>query len=167
MATYEIETEVARLNPLDALEQVISSRAWPFDRPNEDELSLVVASGAGDFHLSFTWSDDLESLQLACALDIKVSTARLREIHALLALINERLWIGHFDLWSEDKVLLFRHGLLLQGGAQPTSEQCEALIQFAVEACERFYPCFQFVLWGGKSAEEAVAAAMLDCVGEA
>ena len=32
---------------------------------------------------------------------------------------------------------------------------------------ERFYPVFQFVLWGGKSPGEAISAALIDTHGEA
>jgi hypothetical protein len=41
------------------------------------------------------------------------------------------------------------------------------LLNLAVEACEYYYPAFQFVLWGNKTAEEAVAAAVLECQGQA
>jgi hypothetical protein len=40
-------------------------------------------------------------------------------------------------------------------------------MEIAVSECDRFYPAFQFVIWGGKSAAEAIGAAMLDTVGEA
>ena len=33
--------------------------------------------------------------------------------------------------------------------------------------CERFYPAFQYVIWGGKSAIDSISAAMVDTVGEA
>ena len=46
-------------------------------------------------------------------------------------------------------------------------EQAEAIAEAAVEECERFYPVFQFVLWGGKSPGEAIAAALIDTHGEA
>ena len=46
-------------------------------------------------------------------------------------------------------------------------EQAEAIAEAAMEECERFYPVFQFVLWGGKSPGEAIAAAMIDTHGEA
>ena len=46
-------------------------------------------------------------------------------------------------------------------------EQAEAIAEAAVEECERFYPVFQFVLWGGKSPGEAIAAALIDTQGEA
>ncbi len=44
---------------------------------------------------------------------------------------------------------------------------CEALLHLSIEACEHYYPAFQFVLWGGKSAQEAMAAAVLECAGQA
>jgi hypothetical protein len=33
--------------------------------------------------------------------------------------------------------------------------------------CERYYPAFQFVIWGGRSAADAIASSLLDTVGEA
>ena len=41
------------------------------------------------------------------------------------------------------------------------------MVDIAITECERFFPAFQFVLWGGKTPQEALAAAMLECVGEA
>ena len=37
----------------------------------------------------------------------------------------------------------------------------------AIHVCERYYPAFQFVVWAGKSAAEAMSAAMFDTEGEA
>jgi hypothetical protein len=46
-------------------------------------------------------------------------------------------------------------------------EQLEDLVDIAITECERFYPAFQFVVWGGKSPKEGIGAAMLDTAGEA
>ncbi len=62
---------------------------------------------------------------------------------------------------------MFRHAMLLRGLGGASTEQIEDLVDIALNECERFYPAFQFVLWGGKSAQDAVAAALLDTVGEA
>ena len=35
------------------------------------------------------------------------------------------------------------------------------------DTCERYFPAFQFMVWAGKSAEEAMNAAMFDTAGEA
>jgi hypothetical protein len=48
-----------------------------------------------------------------------------------------------------------------------SAQQCESLLHLAVEACEHYYPAFQFMLWGGKSAQDALAAAVLEVAGQA
>jgi hypothetical protein len=48
-----------------------------------------------------------------------------------------------------------------------SAEQVEDLVDIALSECERFYPAFQLVLWGGKKPADAMAAAMIDPVGEA
>ena len=47
------------------------------------------------------------------------------------------------------------------------SQLFEDLLDIAVEACERFFPAFQFVIWAGKTAREAIDAAMFETAGEA
>ncbi|MGH6976397.1 MAG: YbjN domain-containing protein [Stellaceae bacterium] len=86
--------------------------------------------------------------------------------HELLAVVNERLWIGQFD-FADDKSPAFRQGVLLRGAHGPSVEQIEDLVDISLAECERFYPAFQLVVWGGKSAQEAIASAMIDPVGEA
>jgi hypothetical protein len=43
----------------------------------------------------------------------------------------------------------------------------EDLVDTAIAECERFYPAFQYVIWGGRTPEDAVSAAMVDTLGEA
>ena len=62
---------------------------------------------------------------------------------------------------------MYRQALLLPGGLSATTAQCEGLLIGAIHACERYYPAIQFVVWAGKSAEEAMSAAMFDTMGEA
>jgi hypothetical protein len=37
----------------------------------------------------------------------------------------------------------------------------------AVEACERYFQSFQFVVWAGKSAPEALQTALFETAGQA
>ncbi len=80
---------------------------------------------------------------------------------------NERMALGHFDLWRDEGLLLFRHALLLGPSGSVEPDQIEILFDIAFTECERFFPAVQYVLWGGKSADEAAEAAMMDCAGEA
>jgi hypothetical protein len=153
-------------NPVDMVEHIATIHDWTFERSAPDELTLSVEGSWCDYHLSLTWRDDLEALHLACAFDCKVSKIKLSEVYRLIAMINEQLWLGHFDLWKDDGMLLYRHGLLL-AGANTHVAQCEALLHGALEACERYYQTFQFLLWAGKSPEDALAATMLETQGQA
>jgi len=69
----------------------------------------------------------------------------------------------------EVNATFYRHSTILdtRGDEGLSLEQAEAIAEAAVEECERFYPVFQFVLWGGKSPGEAIAAALIDTHGEA
>ena len=156
-----------RHNPIDLIENLVSSHGWPFDRSADDEVNICVAGKWCDYHLSFTWRPDVKALAGAAAFDFKAPDERRQEIYTLLGLINERLWIGHFDVSSADGSILFRHGLLLAGGPDANLEQCETLLKLSVETAERYYPAFQFVLWAGKTAREAMEASLFECAGEA
>ncbi|HUZ62892.1 MAG TPA: hypothetical protein VMU82_04170, partial [Acetobacteraceae bacterium] len=61
----------------------------------------------------------------------------------------------------------FRHAVLLRGARHAPAESLEDMVDIAITECERFFPAFPFVLWGGKTPTDALAAAMLECVGEA
>lgn len=154
-------------NPLDVIEILASHHDWLFDRSAEDEINMTVEGSWSDLHVCLNWRPDLEGLHLASTFDMRVPGGRREEVGRLVSLINEQLFLGHFDLWRHDGALLFRNGLLLTGGAQVTAEQCEALMALALEACERYYPAFQFVIWAGKNAEEAIESCLLETVGEA
>ncbi len=154
-------------NPLDLVERVVTANEWPFSRPSEAELGVEVGGTWCEYRLWFLWRHELGSMNLSCAFDIRIPEARRGAVYPLLAMINERLWLGHFDLWAEDGLLMFRHGVLTRGGPRITDKQIESLVETAISECERFYPAFQFVIWGGKDAAEAMAAAVLEPVGEA
>ncbi|HEY0282129.1 MAG TPA: YbjN domain-containing protein [Rhizomicrobium sp.] len=167
MTVTHQDESVSRHHPLDMLERTVEENGWAFERSGRDELNLSVAGRWSDHHFSFTWREDLQSLHLSSAFDMRVNgEARLADVAALLMYVNARMWIGHFDLWPEDGTIVFRHAMIFPD-AYASASQCEALLNLALEACEHYYPAFQFVLWGGKTAEEAVAAAILECAGQA
>jgi hypothetical protein len=162
-----IEFEDRIEHPVDVVERIASLKDWSFDRDDPDEISISVAGSWADYNVAFTWLPQHEALHLACAFDLKVPERRRVETSSLVSKINEQLWVGHFDVWSKDGVVMFRHALLLAGGAQANDAQCEAALANALEACERYYQSFQFVVWAGKSSVEALEGAMFETHGEA
>jgi hypothetical protein len=160
-------TEEQRLNPLDVVERLAAGHDWSFERSSEDEITILVAGKWSDYQVSYTWMHDIEALHLACAFDLRVPDRRRTDVQQLISLINEQMWVGHFDLWTNEGMVMFRHALVLSGGVEASGKQCEALLDNALEACERYFSAFQFVVWAGKPAREALNAAMFETSGEA
>jgi len=153
-------------NPLDVVEEVVSVKEWVFDRRSSEEMAVEVPGTWCDFGLFFAWSEDLSALHFSCALDMRVQTKVLGQIYELVAKLNERLWMGHFAVWVEEGIPMFRHTMRVTN-AKLMGDQIEYLVDLAVQECERYYPAFQFVIWGGRSAEDAIACSLLDTMGEA
>lgn len=165
MTHVDFETE-RLINPVDTIEHIAALNDWAFDRSGDNEISISVAGGWTDYHISFTWMDEIEALHLACAFDLKIPEGRRREVVDLISKINEQLWIGHFDMWKQEGVVIFRHALPL-AGTEASARQCEALLDAAVDSCERYYQSFQFVVWAGKQADEAIESVLFETAGEA
>jgi hypothetical protein len=157
----------SRTNPLAVVEDIAASNDLSFERSGEDEITIVSKGQWTDYTLSFTWMHGIEALHLACAFDMKIPAARRNETQRLIAAINEQLWVGHFDVWTHTGTIMYRQALVLPGGLSATVAQCETMLISAIHACERYYPAFQFTVWAGKSAAEAMAASMFDTEGEA
>jgi hypothetical protein len=166
MSLIHLEIEPLE-NPVDMIERLAADNRWSFDRSEEDEISIVVSGDRAKYNIAFTWLSDMEAMHVACAFDLRVPAPRHVEVLSLVSLINEQLWIGHFDIWPQDGVIMFRHAIVLAGGAPLNAKQCEAVLANAVTACERYYQAFQFVVWAGQSGREALVQAMIETKGEA
>ena len=166
-ATSNFHDGAQATDPLDVIEQVVSANDWTFDRRSDQEMAVQVPGHWCDYSLYFAWNDDVDAVHFTCAFDMRVPSERRCPVHELLALINEKMWLGHFGVWDDEGLPMFRHVLLLRGVRGPSPEQLKDLMDTALSECERFYPAFQFVIWGGKAPADAIAAAMIETVGQA
>ncbi len=165
---YDIESEPEpRANPVDLVEKLAALNDWAFERTTEHELTMVIEGRWTEYHASFQWLDEIEALHHASAFDLKIPESRRDEALRLVGAVNEQLWLGHFELWLDDGVVMYRHALSLAGGAEVNGRQCEVLLAAALEAIERYYPAFQLVIWAGKTSREALEATLFETVGEA
>ena len=153
--------------PVEMLASLFEARKWPFEFVGDDELSAEVKGSWATYQFQAIWRPEDHVLQLLCLPDIRVPEEKRGHVHEALALVNEQLWLGHFDVWSNGGVLLYRHGLMLGDEGLLSPSQAQASVEMAIEECDRFYPVFQFILWGDKSPAEALAAALVDAAGEA
>ena len=161
---YQREEDAA---PVDMLVSLFEARGWPCEYVGEDEISGEIKGSWASYTIRGIWRREDHVLQLLCLPDIRVPEDKRLAVFELLALVNEQLWVGHFDVWSNGGVLLYRHGLLLGDEGLLSLAQAQVAVEAAIEECDRFYPAFQFILWGDKTPEEALAASLVDAAGEA
>ncbi len=153
--------------PVDMLASLFEARGWPFEFASDDEISGEVQGSWANYQLRGIWRGEDRVLQLICLPDIRIADDKRSAAHELLALVNEQLWLGHFDIWSNGSMLVYRHGLMLGDDGLISAGQAQLAVEAAIEECDRFYPAFQFILWGDKTPVEALTASMVDAAGEA
>ena len=154
-------------NPLDVIERVVNAHDWIFDRRSDEEMAVQAPGRWCDYSLHFAWNNKIDAVHFTCAFDMRVPDEKRTPVNELLALINEKMWLGHFGIWIEDGLPLFRHALPLRGIGGPSIEQMEDIVETALMECERFYPAFQYVIWGGRSPIDALNLSMIEPQGEA
>lgn len=153
-------------DPLDVVEHVLQAENLQFDRTEDGDLAFTLAGDWKDYELWFAWRPEADCLQLCLSVDLQITPEQRSQAFELASTINQRVWLGHFEIWDDGEIV-FRHAMALMTGERPTLAQAAAMIDVAMEAADRFYPAFDFLTQGGKSPAEAIAACMFDTVGEA
>ena len=152
--------------PVEMLAQLFDAHGWPCEFINEDEMCGEIQGSWATYQMRGIWRREDQVLQLLCLPEIRITDDKFKPAFELLALINEQVWLGHFDIWSQGGVLLYRHGMMLGDGLL-SLPMAQMAVENAVSECDRFYPAFQFVLWGDKKPKDALASALVDAAGEA
>lgn len=168
MSLYEADDEEYLADPMDLVEEVVNSDdRFSAARADDGDVQFSVKSAWTEAAGYFSYRTELPALLFTLGFDLQTSRARMGEAMRLAAMINENLWLGHFDVWSDDGSIIFRHAAPMIGRAQISPGEVQALLAAALDASERFYPAFKFVVENGASPEEAVQAAMFEVAGEA
>ena len=167
MSLFEHFLSTDDLHPINIVETLAEHHAWEFDRVTEDQIAMAVEGQWRTYSLTLAWSPQDETLRLICTFEMEPPEGRLGALYDVLNRCNDMVWTGAFTYWAEQKLMVWRYGLLLSGGQTASAEQIDDLISAAVLACERFYPAFQLVGWGDRSPAEAMKVAIAEAYGRA
>ncbi|MBV1863970.1 MAG: YbjN domain-containing protein [Rhodobacteraceae bacterium] len=167
MANTDNFLDLGEAHPIDVVETLAQSNDWAFDRVTDDQIAMAIEGQWRTYSITLAWSDYDETLRMICTFDMDPPEDRLPTLHAALNDANDKCWAGGFALWRDQKLMVYRYGLLLGGGAIAAPEQVDQMLSAAVAACERFYPAFQMVCWGDNSVEAAMSIAMTGAYGRA
>jgi len=126
------------LHPIDIVETLAEHHDWEFDRGTDDQIAMAVEGQWRTYSLTLAWSAQDETLRLICTFEMEPPSARMGAVYDLLNRCNDMVWTGAFTYWEEQKLMVWRYGLLLSGGQCATADQIDRLISSAVGAAERF-----------------------------
>jgi hypothetical protein len=154
-------------NPIDVVEEVIHSKKWTFSRADDHELVAEISSEWCQYRLYFTWSEQIRAISFTITFDLKFPSSKSPEVQELLALINEKLWIGHFDITSKNGIPAYRHTVLSFEENEVLHRQLEDLVDIAIYECEKYYPAFQLVLFEDANPMKALEISTFETIGQA
>jgi len=167
MANTEHFLDAGDVHPIDVVETLAEHYDWDFDRVAEDQIAMAVEGSWRTYSITLAWSAYDETLRMVCTFEMDPPSETLPTLYHALNEVNDTCWAGSFSLWAEQKLMVYRYGLLLGGEANAGSEQIDQMLTAAVAACERFYPAFQLVCWGNSPVKEAMNIAMTEAYGRA
>ena len=148
-------------NPLDTVEEILNGNDWTFVRLHPDELSVQVTGKNSTYNLTFIWQEEYSAMQFVCEYDLFIPKHRRELTARALAAINEKLWLGHFDVPEERGSPCFRHTSLFRGMTQNSgAEPVEDMVEIALAECERHHNIFS-MLATSISVDDSIFSLML------
>jgi hypothetical protein len=161
----EIETST---DPLDTVENVLGAdERFQSERAQDGDVHFSFKCSTGETVGYFSYRHELPALLFTLGFDLQAPPSRHTEAVKLAGLINENLWLGHFDVWSDDGTIIFRHAMPMIGRDEISIGEVQAMLAAALDAAERFQPAFHFLILAGMTAEDAGKAALFEVCGEA
>ena len=155
------------IHPIDIVEHLAEHRDWDFDRIGDDQIAMAVEGQWRTYSITTAWSGFDETLRMVCTFEMDPPEDQVEGLYELLNQINDQCWAGAFTYWPEQKLMVYRYGLVLSGGQVACADQIDTIIGAAVMSAERYYPALQLLVWGGRSPRDAMQVAIAEAYGRA
>ena len=155
------------LHPIDIVEHLAEHHEWDFDRIGDDQIAMAVEGQWRTYSITLAWSGYDETLRMVCSFEMEPPEDKLPQLYELLNSVDDQCWAGAFTYWPEQKLMVYRYGLVLSGGQVAGPDQIDTMIGAAVNSAERYYPAVQLAVWGGKTVRQAMQVAIAEAYGRA
>ena len=162
-----MDIENISLNPIDIVEEVIYQKKWNFSRAAEHELVAEIKSQWSLYRLYFSWSEVVGAISITITFDLRFPRKKLLEAYQLLGLINEKLWIGHFDITNNNGIPAYRHAVLDLSYNEQLHKTLEDLVDIGIYECEKYYPSFHQVLFENITPKKSLQFSNFEFIGRA
>ena len=155
------------IHPIDIVEHIAEYHDWDFDRIADDQIAMAVEGQWRTYSITLALSGFDETLRLVCTCEMEPPEEKLSDLYELLNEINDQCWAGSFTYWKEQKLMVYRYGLLLAGDQMAGPDQIDTMIGAAVMSAERYYPALQLLIWGDRTPADALQVAIAEAYGRA
>lgn len=155
------------IHPIDIVEHLAEHHEWDFDRIGDDQIAMAVEGQWRTYSLTLAWSGHDETLRMVCTFELEPPADKIPALFELLNLVNDQCWAGAFTYWEEQKLMVYRYGLVLSGGQMASPDQIDTMIATAVVSAERYYPALQLLVWGDRTPQGALQVAIAEAYGRA
>jgi hypothetical protein len=155
------------IHPIDIVEHLAAHHEWDFDRISDEQIAMAVEGQWRTYSITLAWSAYDETLRLICTFEMEPPAEKLPKLYELLNSVNDQCWAGAYTYWAEQKMMVYRYGLVLAGGQDASPEQIDTMIGAAVMSAERYYPAIQLLVWGDQTPKQALQVAIAEAYGHA
>lgn len=109
---------------------------------SRSDNEFVVQLKNGKFLLSVFVRSDYDVMHFSCDLKLTVPKAKLNSILKAIAQVNERIWVGHFDLLSADNSIVYSLTIPFMSCFVIDKGLVASIYQAISEECDKFYNYF-------------------------
>ena len=129
--------------PLDQVEAILHANQWQFTRLSADELCMDLQGEHSDYAVFFLWDEALDSLQICVQMDVDVRAVPKAQLFESVMKVNDKLWLGHFDVPAQSFKPSLRYTALLKGDEDHNIAQIEDALNALLLQSEQYSVVFK------------------------
>ncbi len=151
-------------NLLDIIENTLKKQDYKYSRLEEGEMDVSIPP---DYNLTILLRNDYNILHFSNDLNIICPEDRLAVVEDSIVKVNERIWLGHFDLLSQDNRIVFSFSLPFADTIVLDEDYIEEILLMICDECDRFYHYFKMVLSDKQIPNFSIGTLFKIAIGEA
>ena len=156
--THHTDEDIAMNKYIALFEEFLIEDDWAYDKHSDEERCYLSARYTGKHaQKCLIFQANLDSNIIMCFVYLFISVPERHRvaIAELVCRINHRLLTGSFDFDFRDGEVRFRHAFDIEGG-ELTHTMIRHLRDRALVTADEYYPAFMAIMYGDKTAEEAI-----------
>ena len=154
-------------NPMEFVVEAMTSHEMPMQHLSPVEIVTELQGHWGSYKMQFLWQEEIHVLHLNVLLELPINATPLGQLHELMMILNERLILGHFEVFPEENMPAFRYSIVALNTTTISSELIEEIIDIILDECESCFPAFKSLIEDDKEPSQAALMAVMDTMGEA